>query len=122
VAEQVGPSETLQDASSVGAIRPAPHAFVHFAAKHGLLDHGQSLRLQKRPWGWCLTHGGDQHYTSCPPRTDPIAWLMQLVRGHREFERQERLAGRGPLSARLRVMRGHQPHRKQPRPPQRHSP
>lgn len=93
------------DPGTLGSQHPAPRPFVHLAEACDLLAHGQTLRMQMRPCGLILTYGTDTYYTSCPVGVNPWVWLRELARRHRTFERQERLAGRGPLSARLRVVR-----------------
>jgi hypothetical protein len=101
--DQVGPRETRPDPSSVGAQRPAPRALVRFAGRLGLLKHGHSLRFQMRPCGWCLVYGGATQYVSYPGM-NPRVWLAELVPRRRDFEREERRAGR-VLPPRLRVIR-----------------
>jgi hypothetical protein len=93
------------DAAPLGARRPASPWLVAFARKAGLLDHGQTVRLQFGPCGWRLAYGVDHFYDWCPFGRDPLTWLADLARRHRTFERTEKRAGRGPLSARQRVVR-----------------
>src|SRR5690349_2442293 len=88
----------------LGSQRPAPRVLVEFAKKVGLCDHGQKLRWQVRPRGWCLTYGTADFYDSCPAEVDPCVWLADLARRHRTFVRSERRAGRRALSARLRIV------------------
>jgi hypothetical protein len=103
MADQVGLTTTLRDPGNVGKQLLAPRPLLRLAAKLGLLKHGQSLRLQMRPCGWCLVYGGADHYITYPSGMNPRVWLTNLVPGRREFERQERRAGRA-LPPRLRVI------------------
>jgi hypothetical protein len=92
------------EAAPLGARRPASPWLVAFARKAGLLDHGQMVRLQFGPCGWRLAYGADRYYDWCPLGRDPLTWLADLARRHRTFERAEKKAGRGALSARQRVV------------------
>jgi hypothetical protein len=102
---------TQREASVLGEQRPAPRALVRFAARLGLLKHGQSLRSQTRAFGWCLVYGGAENYVPCPTGINPRLWLAELVPSRRAFEQQERRASR-PLQPRLRIIRPKQLHRR----------